>query len=149
MLSAGKQFHKTNFYGVFSPTENPDIFTEVREHVHAQKKKVANGPCSMAAMQQLSPFINGTVELLISKLDDISSGPIHDTRGTTRGPGGVAALFCFRRAGRGGIQLELWISGAGMQRGESDSHELATVQRDHRTDAGIGLSAAPEPTCGS
>ena len=68
LLSAGKRFFKTDFYGVFPPPENPDIFTEVREDVHAQKKRVANVPYSMAAMQQLSPFINDTIELLAKKI---------------------------------------------------------------------------------
>ncbi|PKS10948.1 hypothetical protein jhhlp_002707 [Lomentospora prolificans] len=69
VLSAGKHFYKTKFYGVFPPPENPDIFTEVREHVHAQKKKVANVPYSMAAMQQLSPFIDESIEMFMDKLD--------------------------------------------------------------------------------
>jgi hypothetical protein len=69
LLSAGKRFHKTDFYGVFPPPENPDIFTETREDVHAQKKRVANVPYSMAAMQQLSPFINDTIETLMRKID--------------------------------------------------------------------------------
>lgn len=77
LLSAGKGFHKTDFYGVFPPPENPDIFTEVREHVHAQKKKVANIPYSMAAMQQLSPLINDTIEVLMQKLDaSAGTGPV-------------------------------------------------------------------------
>ncbi|KAL1862454.1 hypothetical protein Daus18300_008551 [Diaporthe australafricana] len=90
LLSAGKRFYKTKFYGVFPPPENPDIFTEYREDVHAQKKKVANVPYSMAAMQQLSPFIDDTIELLMQKMDaaaagqiggqikDLSEGPIVD-----------------------------------------------------------------------
>ncbi|KAK0721836.1 cytochrome P450 [Lasiosphaeria miniovina] len=69
LLSAGKRFFKTPFYGVFPPPENPDIFTETREDVHAQKKRVANVPYSMAAMQQLSPFINDTIELLARKIN--------------------------------------------------------------------------------
>lgn len=69
LLSAGKRFHKTDFYGVFPPPENPDIFTEVREDVHAQKKRVANVPYSMGAMQQLSPFINDTIESFMGKID--------------------------------------------------------------------------------
>lgn len=70
LLSAGKRFFKTPFYGVFPPPENPDIFTETREDVHAMKKRVANVPYSMAAMQQLSPFINDTIELLVRKIDE-------------------------------------------------------------------------------
>ncbi|KEZ40095.1 hypothetical protein SAPIO_CDS9109 [Scedosporium apiospermum] len=73
VLSAGKHFYKTKFYGVFPPPENPDIFTEVREHVHAQKKKVANVPYSMAAMQQLSPFIDESIEMFMNKLDGFAS----------------------------------------------------------------------------
>lgn len=70
LLSAGKRFFKTPFYGVFPPPENPDIFTETREDVHAMKKRVANVPYSMAAMQQLSPFINDTIELLAKKIGE-------------------------------------------------------------------------------
>ncbi|KAK1749506.1 cytochrome P450 [Echria macrotheca] len=70
LLSAGKRFFKTSFYGVFPPPENPDIFTEVREDVHATKKRVANVPYSMAAMQQLSPFIDDTIELLATKIGE-------------------------------------------------------------------------------
>jgi hypothetical protein len=73
VLSAGKHFYKTRFYGVFPPPENPDIFTEVREHVHAQKKKVANVPYSMAAMQQLSPFIDDTIDMFTDKLDGFAN----------------------------------------------------------------------------
>lgn len=74
LLSAGKRFYKTEFYGVFPPPENPDIFTEYREDVHAQKKKVANVPYSMAAMQKLSPFIDDTIDVLINKLDTMVAG---------------------------------------------------------------------------
>ena len=74
VLSAGKRFYKTDFYSVFPPPENPDIFTEVREEVHAQKKKVANVPYSMAAMQQLSPFIDDTIELLAARMEGFIAG---------------------------------------------------------------------------
>ncbi|KAK9781184.1 putative Cytochrome P450 [Seiridium cardinale] len=70
VLSAGKGFHKTDFYGVFPPVQNPDIFTETREDVHAVKKRVANVPYSMAAMRQLSPFINETIDFLASRLGE-------------------------------------------------------------------------------
>lgn len=70
VLSAGKGFYKTDFYWVFPPPENPDIFTEIREDVHAAKKRVANVPYSMAAMRQLSPFIDDTIDLLASKLGE-------------------------------------------------------------------------------
>ncbi|KAK4144487.1 Pisatin demethylase [Dichotomopilus funicola] len=70
LLSAGKGFVKTPFYWVFPPPENPDIFTETREDVHAVKKRVANGPYAMAAMQQLSPFIDDTVDVLMGKIKE-------------------------------------------------------------------------------
>lgn len=72
VLAAGRGFHKTDFYAVFPPPENPDIFTETRESVHARKKRVANVPYSMAAMQRLSPFIDDTVKLLVSRLEGIA-----------------------------------------------------------------------------
>ncbi|KAI1078693.1 cytochrome P450 [Whalleya microplaca] len=76
VLSAGKRFYKTDFYGVFPPPENPDIFTETREDVHAMKKKVANVPYSMAAMRQLSPFIDDTIDFLTSRLDSFCPDPL-------------------------------------------------------------------------
>jgi hypothetical protein len=42
--------------------------------VHAQKKRVAATPYSMAAMQQLSGFVDDTERLLIEKLDGFASG---------------------------------------------------------------------------
>ncbi|KAI1751557.1 cytochrome P450 [Xylaria castorea] len=75
ILSAGKRFYKTDFYSVFPPPEHPDIFTEIREEVHAMKKKVANVPYSMAAMRQLSPFIDDTIELLVSRMGDFCADP--------------------------------------------------------------------------
>ena len=54
---------------MFPPPENPDIFTETREDVHAVKKRVANVPYSMAAMQQLSPFIDDAVGVLVGKIE--------------------------------------------------------------------------------
>ena len=75
LLSAGKGFHKTPFYAVFPPPENPDIFTETREDVHARKKRVANVPYSMGAMQQLTPFIDDTIQLLLIRLNQ-SEGEI-------------------------------------------------------------------------
>ncbi|KAK4041617.1 cytochrome P450 [Parachaetomium inaequale] len=74
LLSAGKRFFKTPFYGVFPPPENPDIFTETREDVHATKKRVANVPYGMAAMQQLSPFIDDTIEALVRKVAEHVDG---------------------------------------------------------------------------
>ena len=73
LFKTGKGFHKTDFYGVFPPPENPDIFTETRESVHGVKKRYAATPYSLASMQQSTSRIEGTVKLLISKLDEFAT----------------------------------------------------------------------------
>ena len=69
VFTAGKGFYKTAFYGVFPPPENPDIFTETRESVHAAKKRVAATPYSMASMAQMSESVQRTEEDLIRRLE--------------------------------------------------------------------------------
>lgn len=73
VLSAGKGFYKTAFYAVFPPPENPDIFTEIREHVHAAKKRVAGTSYSMAAMQGMTGYIEDTIALLFKRLNDFAT----------------------------------------------------------------------------
>lgn len=75
VLAAGKGFHKTDFYGVFPPPENPDIFTETREAVHAVKKRYASNPYSMATMQTMTHYIEDTEKLLASKFDAMCQTP--------------------------------------------------------------------------
>ena len=72
IFKTGKGFRKTEFYGVFPPPENPDIFTETREAVHGVKKRYAATPYSLASMQQSTPRIEETEKLLISKLDEFT-----------------------------------------------------------------------------
>ncbi|ETI21441.1 hypothetical protein G647_07788 [Cladophialophora carrionii CBS 160.54] len=72
LFKTGKGFHKTDFYGVFPPPENPDIFTETREAVHGVKKRYAATPYSLASMQQSTPRIEETEKLLLSKLDEFA-----------------------------------------------------------------------------
>lgn len=74
LFKTGKGFHKTDFYGVFPPPENPDIFTETRESVHGVKKRYAATPYSLASMMQCTPRIEETERLLISKLDGFADG---------------------------------------------------------------------------
>jgi hypothetical protein len=69
VLAAGKGFHKTDFYSVFPPADNPDIFTETNEHAHGLKKRYSSNAYSMASMQSLSGYIEDTQRLLLSKLD--------------------------------------------------------------------------------
>lgn len=75
VLAAGKGFHKTDFYSVFPPAENPDIFTETNEHAHSLKKRYASNAYSMASMQNLSSYIEDTQRLLASKLDQKCISP--------------------------------------------------------------------------
>ena len=69
VLAPGKGFTKTPFYWVFPPYGNPDIFTEIREEVHAQKKRFVNTPYSLATFQALTPFIEQQIVALTKKLD--------------------------------------------------------------------------------
>ncbi|GIZ38882.1 hypothetical protein CKM354_000228100 [Cercospora kikuchii] len=71
VLAAGSGFHKTQFYAVFPPPENPDIFTETREDVHAVKKRYASGPYSMATMHTMADVIENVERDLTQRLDKI------------------------------------------------------------------------------
>lgn len=74
LFKTGRGFHKTNFYSVFPPPENPDIFTEIREDVHGIKKRYAATPYSMASMQQnATSTIESAERVLISKLDKFAT----------------------------------------------------------------------------
>ena len=72
ILAVGKGFNKTDFYKVFPPPENPDIFTEIREWKHAQMKRFAVTPYSMASIQRLTPCIEDVERQLIEKLDSFA-----------------------------------------------------------------------------
>lgn len=100
LLSPGKRFYKTDFYTVFPPPQNPDIFTEIREDVHAMKKKVANVPYSMAAMRQLGPFIDDTIEVLAQRIGEFCPGP----KGEDNGGKGYEKL-----SGRHVVDLGAWL----------------------------------------
>lgn len=75
ILAAGKGFHKTDFYWVFPPPGNPDIFTEIREDVHSVKKRYASHPYSMASMHLCADYIEDTERLFMSKLDRMCESP--------------------------------------------------------------------------
>ena len=74
IFQVGKGFHKTDFYGVFPPPENPDIFTEKREAVHGVKKRYAMPPYSMNTMHQSTSRIEETERLLLAKMDQFADG---------------------------------------------------------------------------
>ncbi|OAP59435.1 hypothetical protein AYL99_06733 [Fonsecaea erecta] len=69
IFAVGKGFHKTMFYSVFPPKHAPDIFTEVREWKHAQMKRYAVTPYSLAQMQKRSEPIEGMIQLLMEHLE--------------------------------------------------------------------------------
>ncbi|EXJ89630.1 hypothetical protein A1O3_02697 [Capronia epimyces CBS 606.96] len=73
IFAVGKGFHKTMFYSVFPPKHAPDIFTEVREWKHAQMKRYAVTPYSLAQMQKRSGPIEGMIQLLMDHLDNYAS----------------------------------------------------------------------------
>ncbi|KAL6247947.1 hypothetical protein RBB50_005295 [Rhinocladiella similis] len=68
IFAVGKGFHKTMFYSVFPPKHAPDIFTEVREWKHAQMKRYAVTPYSLAQMQKRSGPIESMIMLLMEHL---------------------------------------------------------------------------------
>ena len=74
MFTVGKGFRKTDFYWVFPPPENPDIFTEIREWKHAQMKRFAVTPYSLNTMQKMVPAIDEVQDSLLEKLDGFASG---------------------------------------------------------------------------
>lgn len=70
IFTVGKGYHKTDFYSVFPPPENPDLFTEVNEAVHATKKRIASTAYSMASMLEMEPIIESTGRNLLRRLEE-------------------------------------------------------------------------------
>ena len=75
IFAVGKGFTKTEFYNVFPPPHAPDIFTETREWKHAQMKRVAVTPYSLASMQKSVPVIEDIQRELAEVLDGYASTP--------------------------------------------------------------------------
>lgn len=75
IFAIGKGFNKTDFYFVFPQAGNPDIFTEIREWKHAQIKRFAVVPYSMASVQKMAPFVDDVERLLMEKLDGYAADP--------------------------------------------------------------------------
>ncbi|KAL2428954.1 Cytochrome P450 monooxygenase cicH [Exophiala dermatitidis] len=70
IFTVGKGIEKTMFYSVFPPKHAPDIFTEVREWKHAQMKRYAVTPYSMAQMQKRSEPIETLIWELVKHLQN-------------------------------------------------------------------------------
>ena len=62
------QERRTDFYAVFPPPDAPDIFTEIREWKHAQMKRFAATPYSLANMQKMTGSIEEVESLLMEIL---------------------------------------------------------------------------------
>ena len=75
IFAVGKGFTKTEFYKVFPPAHAPDIFTEVREWKHAQMKRAAVTPYSLASMQKRASVIEDIQRDLAEVLDRYASTP--------------------------------------------------------------------------
>jgi hypothetical protein len=86
IFAVGKGFTKTEFYKVasrslvatilfadlpqvFPPAHNPDIFTETREWKHAQMKRAAVTPYSLASMQKRAHLIEDVQKQLVETID--------------------------------------------------------------------------------
>lgn len=69
LFKTGKGFTKTDFYTVFLPDGRKDVFTEIREPLHAEKKRFAVVPYSLASIQKHAPEIEHQERKFISKLD--------------------------------------------------------------------------------
>ncbi|KAM0426442.1 hypothetical protein ACHAPT_008133 [Fusarium lateritium] len=70
IFKTGKGLDKTDFYGVFPPLHERDIFTEARESVHRVKKRYASPGFSLQAMRRSTPRIEKAERLLLRKLDE-------------------------------------------------------------------------------
>lgn len=72
VFRAGKGFHKTDFYSVFPPPESRDIFTEVQEDVHAQRKRMSAASFNAQSLQRLLPWIELTSEKVCGKIQSFA-----------------------------------------------------------------------------
>lgn len=73
LFKTGQGFSKTEFYTVFLPHHIKDIFTEIRERVHAGKKRFAVPAYSLAAVQKHTPAIEVVMRNWLSRLDGFAA----------------------------------------------------------------------------
>ncbi|KAJ5761286.1 hypothetical protein N7520_008442 [Penicillium odoratum] len=73
IFRTGRGFQKTDFYTVFLPDNIKDIFTEIREKVHAKKKRFAVPPYSLASVKQQTEQIERLTMDLISVMDSTAA----------------------------------------------------------------------------
>ncbi|KIW95782.1 uncharacterized protein Z519_02846 [Cladophialophora bantiana CBS 173.52] len=75
IFNPGKGFYKSDFYTIFLPPNVKDLFTEIREPVHAVMKRFAVPPYSLASVQQHTEDIEALLGKFQSKMDDFA---LHD-----------------------------------------------------------------------
>ncbi len=75
IFKTGKGFYKSDFYTIFLPPNVKDLFTEIREPVHAVMKRFAVPPYSLASVQQHTEDIEALLWKFQSKMDDFA---VHD-----------------------------------------------------------------------
>lgn len=75
IFKTGKGFHKSEFYTVFLPNNTKDIFTEIRENVHAAKKRFVSPPYSLAVVKQQRKQLE---EVMVNLLSDLNRAAADD-----------------------------------------------------------------------
>ena len=73
VFTVGKGFRKTDFYWVFPPSNNPDVFTEIRDWKHTQLKRYTNAPYSLSSMLKKTSVIQEVEKDLFQKLDSFAT----------------------------------------------------------------------------
>lgn len=72
LFRTGKGFHKTEFYTVFLPDGRKDIFTEIREPLHAVKKRFAVPAYNIVSIQQHTDEIEAVMTKFLSRIDNFA-----------------------------------------------------------------------------
>lgn len=71
IYSTGKGFHKTDYYALFPPAENPNIFTEINEEKHGVKRRMASNAYSLKSVLDFERFVDKTEICFFRRLDDL------------------------------------------------------------------------------
>lgn len=69
MMRPGKSFHKTEYYEGFLPGGVKDLFTEIREPVHAAGKRTIGPFYTAQSVAQYAPEIRAVQMKLLDELD--------------------------------------------------------------------------------
>lgn len=69
ILAPGQGFYKSDFYKVFPPPEHKDVFTEMNETVHAQKKRIVAPAYNLNSTIKSESSFDETNNLLLERLE--------------------------------------------------------------------------------